>query len=357
MTFSPARVDEDHGHAGRRVHWLLCRARPRPPPGRASASSRSVARRAPTKRTRAPSRAAATAWFAPLPPDARERRAGDTSPPAAAGARTGPRGRGSPSRRRSAQRSERFSPEDDFASSIIRATLALAGQVDDDVARRRGRRRSRARPAVELHCEARRRARAGPRAPGRAGSRAGRRARPRARAVGRARCAAAVDSPSRARTSTASSGTPARPAPARRGRPRAGARAPSRAARPRRLAVPGAALGAVGLELEQVAPERLLEPGQRGLGAVGRAPERGLAPARRRTDRHRRAPSARAAGRTRAPADLARRELRDHALREGRGSSTRARAMHVGPAPGSAARRRSNLDHDRQDHRPPLVRS
>ena len=48
-----------------------------------------------------------------------------------------------------------------------------------------------------------------------------------------------------------------------------------------RLAEPGAALGQVGFELEQVAPERLLEPRQRGLDPVGGPAKSCLAPARR----------------------------------------------------------------------------
>src|SRR5882724_10835455 len=47
-------------------------------------------------------------------------------------------------------------------------------------------------------------------------------------------------------------------------------------------AVPGAALGVVGLELEQVAPERALQPGERSLDAIGRAAQRRLALARGR---------------------------------------------------------------------------
>ena len=68
-----------------------------------------------------------------------------------------------------------------------------------------------------------------------------------------------------------------------------------------RLAVPRPALGAIRLELEQVAAERVLEPGESGLRALGGAAERGLAAARASTGRRRRAPTARAAGRTRAP--------------------------------------------------------
>jgi hypothetical protein len=48
-----------------------------------------------------------------------------------------------------------------------------------------------------------------------------------------------------------------------------------------RLAVPRPSLRALRLELEQVAAERPVEAGDRGLGAVGGAPERGLAPSRR----------------------------------------------------------------------------
>ena len=43
-----------------------------------------------------------------------------------------------------------------------------------------------------------------------------------------------------------------------------------------RAAVPGSSLGALGLELEQVARERLLEPGERRLDAVGGVAKRGL---------------------------------------------------------------------------------
>src|SRR5205814_9229404 len=44
-------------------------------------------------------------------------------------------------------------------------------------------------------------------------------------------------------------------------------------------AVPGASLRAVGLQLEQVAVERTVEPGERRLGPVCGMPERGLTPA------------------------------------------------------------------------------
>src|SRR4249919_1798216 len=46
--------------------------------------------------------------------------------------------------------------------------------------------------------------------------------------------------------------------------------------------VPGAALGLVGLELEQVSAQRHLQPGKRGLDPVGRVAERSLATAGRR---------------------------------------------------------------------------
>src|SRR6186997_2221456 len=42
------------------------------------------------------------------------------------------------------------------------------------------------------------------------------------------------------------------------------------------LAVPGAALGLVGLELDEEAPQRPLQPGERGLRSLGRPPERGF---------------------------------------------------------------------------------
>src|SRR5918912_1889785 len=47
-------------------------------------------------------------------------------------------------------------------------------------------------------------------------------------------------------------------------------------------AVPRTSLRMVGFQLEQVPPERRLEPGQRRLGPVGRMPERRLPPPRRR---------------------------------------------------------------------------
>ena len=65
--------------------------------------------------------------------------------------------------------------------------------------------------------------------------------------------------------------------------------------------VPGATLGLLGLELEQVAAERRLEPGERRLDPVGGMAERRLAAAGGRGPRLARGPSARAAGRTRAP--------------------------------------------------------
>src|SRR5215208_1584710 len=60
-------------------------------------------------------------------------------------------------------------------------------------------------------------------------------------------------------------------------------RAPVEELRRARLSIPGAALGMFRLELEQVARERTLEPGQGRLGPLGRPPERRLtAPDRRR---------------------------------------------------------------------------
>src|SRR5439155_12108828 len=52
-----------------------------------------------------------------------------------------------------------------------------------------------------------------------------------------------------------------------------------------RCAVPGSALGAFGLELQEVAAQRALEPGQRRLRSVGRATQGGLATTRRRGSR------------------------------------------------------------------------
>jgi hypothetical protein len=49
--------------------------------------------------------------------------------------------------------------------------------------------------------------------------------------------------------------------------------------------VPGPALGALGLELEQVLRQRPLEAGEGGLDAVRGSPQRCLTPTRRRGDR------------------------------------------------------------------------
>ena len=206
----------------------------------ASASSASgSAPTAPIMRTRAPSFAAATAWFAPLPPGKRSKLEPGTVSPA----------RGSRSTR--ATRSRLIDP------TTVSST------------------RDRAR--------VRRRSRAGRRARGRAGSRAGRTGPPRASRGRWSDCHRTCEaSPSSARTSTASS----RYAAATRcgGDLHAGAvehRLPVDELRAARLAEPRPALGRVGLELEQVAAERPLEPGERRLDAVGGAAERRLATAGR----------------------------------------------------------------------------
>src|SRR6185503_2434660 len=79
-------------------------------------------------------------------------------------------------------------------------------------------------------------------------------------------------------------------------------------------AVPGAALGALGLELQQITAERALQAGQGRLRAVGRAVERGLPASGCRGRRVAAGPA------LEQPAegersDLARAELPDQALR------------------------------------------
>ena len=128
-----------------------------------------------------------------------------------------------------------------------------------------------------------RRARAGRRARGRAGSRAGRRDPPRA-----SRGRASSPTARAPRGPRAPAGAPrARGTRSRRGAAAADARPvehrlPVDELRRARLAEPRAAFGELALELEQVAPERALEPAERGLDAVGRVPERGLRAAGRR---------------------------------------------------------------------------
>src|SRR5262249_34740476 len=95
-----------------------------------------------------------------------------------------------------------------------------------------------------------------------------------------------------------------------------------------RLAEPRATLGEVGLELEEIPTERPLEPGQRGLDAVGGPPKGGLpAPRRARVGIAARPPLEQAAERERR--DLDREQLADEAV--GRYALDRVLVDHGSP--------------------------
>ena len=184
-------VDEDQRDAGlRRAARARARRRPRAAlraPRRRSASSPT----APIMRTFAPSRAAATAWFAPLPPGCASKRAPRTVSP-------GPR-----------------QPLD--ARDEVEVDRADDGELDCHAA------------------TSMRRARAGRRARGRTGSRAGRRGRPRA-SRGRASTPSATDADEAFERAHEDGQLEVGGGDAmrrRRRRRRARARAPSRRARPR----------------------------------------------------------------------------------------------------------------------------
>ena len=228
-------------------------------PESASSPSRSSPT-APTIRTEAPMRAAATAWFAPFPPGKRSNcRAATVSP-----------GRGSRSIR------------------ATKSTLIEPTTVSSTATGRRSMQRAR-------RCRS---------APGRAGSHAGRTGPPRAsrdrarpgtqpppkalRARGRAR-------PARGRPPRRGCGSTATPA-----RESTGSQSTSSARA--RLAEPRAALGALGLEARAGTARAALELRQRLCDPLGRLLQRRRARRRRRRRRRRPAPSPRAAGRRRASA-------------------------------------------------------
>ena len=112
-------------------------------------------------------------------------------------------------------------------------------------------------------------------------------------------------------------------------------------------AVPRAALGPVGLELEQVADERRLEPGERRLDAVGRVAERRLARARPSPGSASPRPQ-RSSSRQKASAAASHaRSCADEPPRRAPASPPFA-LEHVRPSPASAL----DLDHHGEDHRP-----
>ena len=190
----------------------------------------------PVNTTSAPSRAAATAWFAPLPPGKRSNVAPETVSP----------GRGSRSQR--ATRSRLTDPTTAIAGGASRSERCADPRrsVEEVLAK------------IEESCPER--------VP------VGRSIPTRARSA----------SPSSARTSTASSryacatrcGDGLNAGPGQHGVPFDKLRRP-------RLAVPGAPFGGVRLELEQIARERLFEARDCGLRPVRGALQRRLPPARR----------------------------------------------------------------------------
>ena len=233
--------------------WRAPARRPSPAAPRAPRRRGRLSRRRRRSVTSAPRRAHATAWFAPFPPGMREKVAPVTV---------------SPGRGRRSQRATR--------SRLIDPTTTMRGAT---APRLRG---SASRTT--------RRARGDPRPSSRTACRGGRRARPRATS-GRAthRDSRRRRGPSSARTRTASSRYD------RRDAVRAGMdacavedRLPFDELSGARPEVPGATLRPLRLELEQVARERLLQAGERGLDAVGGAAKGSLALACRR--RHRLSP-------------------------------------------------------------------
>jgi hypothetical protein len=117
-------------------------------------------------------------------------------------------------------------------------------------------------------------------------------------------------------------------------------------------AIPGAAFGTVGFELEEITVERMVEPRQRGLRAIGRMPQRRVTRARRRgigiSARPALQQAAEGERRSFAGAELAHEPARCRPLRG-------VTFQHVCPAGLPCANSRHqclNLYHDRKDHRP-----